>query len=328
MGCLRLVDRWRYKWSSELRVVHGKKAVTSNDWVKRVRSSYFFGMLMPGRHDEISGRTYAYGFNGMERDEEVKGAGNSYDFGARMQDPRLGRFLSVDPLADQRPWVSPYNFVQNNPLTRIDPTGALDSPIYDKNGDFLGTDDKGLQGKAIVMNKDNFTQGMSHEDALKNSLGAGGLSSDAAKTKLLDHYNSLPNRIDYSSDFVLTKEIADKHWQGKSGEGLYVNQANIQLPGVTTESFDNKEGSSFYKNFAWGLSNTGKVYGTLKLTLENANSGIVHIGSEKYLDEYDYSMDGRPLRDFATWLGRPGGANDGKSYFIYGYGKARVPVKK
>ncbi len=97
MGCLRLVDRWRYKWSSELRVVHVKKAVTSNDWVKRVRSSYLFGMLMPDRHDELPGRTYAYGFNGMERDEEVKGVGNSYDFGARMHNPRLGRWLSVDP---------------------------------------------------------------------------------------------------------------------------------------------------------------------------------------------------------------------------------------
>ena len=66
MGCLRLVDRWRYKWSSKLRVVHGKKAVTSNDWVKRVCSSYLFGMLMPDRHDEINGNPYTYGFNGME----------------------------------------------------------------------------------------------------------------------------------------------------------------------------------------------------------------------------------------------------------------------
>jgi len=36
------------------------------------------------------------------------------------------RFLSVDPMADQRSWVSPYNFVQNNPINRVDPTGALD----------------------------------------------------------------------------------------------------------------------------------------------------------------------------------------------------------
>ncbi len=119
MGCLRIVHDQR----PELRVVHGKKAVTSSDWVKRVRSSYLFGMLMPGRHDELSGRTYAYGFNGMERDEEVKGAGNSYDFGARMQDPRLGRWLSVDPLQAKYPDLSSYSYVANNPLIYIDPDG-------------------------------------------------------------------------------------------------------------------------------------------------------------------------------------------------------------
>jgi hypothetical protein len=34
--------------------------------------------------------------------------------------------MGVDPLADERSWMTPYNYVQNNPITRIDPTGALD----------------------------------------------------------------------------------------------------------------------------------------------------------------------------------------------------------
>ncbi len=123
MGCLRLVDRWRYKWSSGLRVVHGKKGVTSNDRIKRVRSSYFFGMLMPDRHDEINGNPYTYGFNGMERDEEVKGSGNSYDFGARMHDPRLGRWLSVDPHHFNYPGWSPYHYAACNPILITDPDG-------------------------------------------------------------------------------------------------------------------------------------------------------------------------------------------------------------
>jgi len=36
-------------------------------------------------------------------------------------------FLSTDPLASERSWVSPYNFVQNSPLWRVDPTGAIDT---------------------------------------------------------------------------------------------------------------------------------------------------------------------------------------------------------
>ncbi len=121
MGCLRITHDQR----PELRVVHAKKGVASNDWVKRVRSSYLFGMLMPGRHQEINGNPYTYGFNGMERDEEVKGAGNSYDFGARMQDPRLGRWLSIDPLAAKYPAFSPYNFALNTPIWAMDPDGRI-----------------------------------------------------------------------------------------------------------------------------------------------------------------------------------------------------------
>ncbi len=60
-------------------------------------SAYYpFGMLMPKRHGQDD--DYRYGFNGHEKDDEVRGTkGASYDFGARMYDPRVARFLSSDP---------------------------------------------------------------------------------------------------------------------------------------------------------------------------------------------------------------------------------------
>ncbi|MDD2982731.1 MAG: hypothetical protein PHQ74_05030 [Crocinitomicaceae bacterium] len=71
---------------------------------------------------------YRYGFNSMEKDDEIKGRGNSYDFGARMHDPRLGRFLSRDPLfAIYLDW-SPYVFAGNNPIVFIDDNG--EGPRY------------------------------------------------------------------------------------------------------------------------------------------------------------------------------------------------------
>jgi len=51
---------------------------------------------------------------------------NWSDYGARWYMPELGRWNAVDPMASARNWVSPYNYVQNNPLSRIDPTGLVD----------------------------------------------------------------------------------------------------------------------------------------------------------------------------------------------------------
>ena len=81
---------------------------------------YSFGMLMPER---FGGGDYRYGFNGMEKDDEVKGKGNHLDFGARCYDSRLGRWFSVDPLATKFPSMSSYNFVGNNPIAFLDPDG-------------------------------------------------------------------------------------------------------------------------------------------------------------------------------------------------------------
>ena len=54
-------------------------------------------MVMPER--SFSYENYRWGFNGEETDNDVKGAGNSLDFGARIYDSRLGRWLSLDHLA-------------------------------------------------------------------------------------------------------------------------------------------------------------------------------------------------------------------------------------
>jgi RHS repeat-associated protein len=72
-----------------------------------------FGVQLSER--TISGDGYRYGFQGQESDDEVKGAGNSYDFGARMYDARVGRWMSTDKLFAKRPNESPYIFVGNNP---------------------------------------------------------------------------------------------------------------------------------------------------------------------------------------------------------------------
>ncbi len=59
----------------------------------------------------------------MEHDDEIKGSGNSFDFGDRMQDPRTGRWLSLDRAAQEYPYLSAYVYCNNNPIVYIDPDG-------------------------------------------------------------------------------------------------------------------------------------------------------------------------------------------------------------
>jgi RHS repeat-associated protein len=83
---------------------------------------YPFGMGMVDRRWSLSG--YRYGFNGKENDNEVKGEGNEQDYGMRVYDPRIGRFLSEDPLIKQFPHYTPYQFSGNTPIQAVDLDGA------------------------------------------------------------------------------------------------------------------------------------------------------------------------------------------------------------
>jgi RHS repeat-associated protein len=78
-------------------------------------------MIMPQR--STSSGSYRYGFNGKENDNEVSGMGNQYDYGFRIYNPRIGRFLSVDPLFQSYPWFTPYQFSGNDPIRNIDIDG-------------------------------------------------------------------------------------------------------------------------------------------------------------------------------------------------------------
>jgi RHS repeat-associated protein len=62
-------------------------------------------------------------FNGKEMDNEVQGGGNAYDYGFRIYNPRLGKFLSVDPLTKSYPTFSPFHFAGNSPIKFIDLDG-------------------------------------------------------------------------------------------------------------------------------------------------------------------------------------------------------------
>jgi RHS repeat-associated protein len=76
---------------------------------------------MPSR--SFGSEEYRFGFNGMEADNDLKGAGNSYNFGNRIYDPRLGRWSSLDLYTNKYPSLSGYGFAANSPLIFMDRDG-------------------------------------------------------------------------------------------------------------------------------------------------------------------------------------------------------------
>ena len=88
---------------------------------------------MPGRIEPPAGAVnrYKYGFNGKENDNEVVGTGEgTQDYGFRIYNPALGKFLSVDPLSPQYPYYSPFQFAGNMPINCIDLDGGEPKPSY------------------------------------------------------------------------------------------------------------------------------------------------------------------------------------------------------
>jgi RHS repeat-associated protein len=68
-------------------------------------------MLVPKPGKVVTPNDYRYGFQGQEKDDELKGEGNSYDYDKRFYDPRIGRYFSLDPLRKDFPYETNYSFV-------------------------------------------------------------------------------------------------------------------------------------------------------------------------------------------------------------------------
>ncbi|MFL0185004.1 polymorphic toxin-type HINT domain-containing protein [Tenacibaculum maritimum] len=133
----------------------GKTNLSFNPEIIGYNDYYPFGMLVPNRHGQAD--SYRYGFQGQEKDDEVKGEGNSYNYKYRMHDPRIGRFLSIDPLYKSYPHNSVYAFSENRVIDGLEIEGLevylpnATKLNYDRNGDGKYDLDDKVEAPAVFM---------------------------------------------------------------------------------------------------------------------------------------------------------------------------------
>lgn len=207
----------------------------------------------------------------MEKDDELKGEGNSYDFGARMLDPRVGRWFKMDPLFQKYPYDSPYMVSGNSPISIMDPDGERKRKVtheitLDKDGKTV----QSIQTEDKIMNYEL--------KSVKRITGYDYFSGDAIIT--YDYYDTVDIEIivKNADGEILTKQIfkdniLEKRFTDKTFTPKFILETNDKISeiGFGGYSFSDGGGSSNKEYIRKGDRNTkwldGKGLGSVLLTL-------------------------------------------------------------
>lgn len=120
-------DTWQFEYAikdhlGNTRVLfadlNGNGNINENTEILQENHYYPFGMKMTGEWNNRVKPNYAYQYNGKELNEAFDLDWANY--GARFYDPSIGRFTGVDPISDQFPELSTYNYASNDPIKNID----------------------------------------------------------------------------------------------------------------------------------------------------------------------------------------------------------------
>jgi RHS repeat-associated protein len=224
-------------------------------------------MMMPGRKYQ-AGSVYRYGFNGKENDKDA-GEGVQ-DYGMRIYDTRLVRFLSVDPLFKSFPWYTPYQFAGNTPIQAIDLDGEEEKHYtltLNKNGSATLTN---LPSKTKEYNEIPLWLRII-------TLGAG-KSKYKIQPRAVVTYGSNTYKIGFAG--------SPGNENGMEAFNKIVQNPNSIDPDEFTSTFLNEDQSSSVAGFTWAVNmqNNTAMYGPLtsKAWYSHNNSP----GSRKRLEAF------------------------------------------
>ena len=185
---------------------------------------------------------------------ELKGSGNSLDFGARIYDSRLGRWMSVDPLTKEYPKTTPYHFVKNKPifLKDIDGKDAIVT-IRTEQKYFLFF--KWEKRTIIISANYHYIEGQFDENVLQSVQE----QWNNPKRKLKCIYQGQKYNVEFNIMFVPHPEGTELNYTGEGGENnlivdntisspelSYYSTIEINMDMVSPQEFRNDNNESFF----------------------------------------------------------------------------------
>jgi RHS repeat-associated protein len=173
-----------------------------------------------GEDGECCAGEYRFGFNGMERENEFYGAGNTYDFGARILDVRIGRWMSVDPKVNKFPFESSFCFVSNNPNIYKDPTGE-EKIIVIGGKDKVQSDDAKFVNSGLLQ--------------LKNYINDVGNTGEQITVIITNDYMTEKMMNGVSNEIKHIVGLAELRGHIENGEMSFYNY-NVNIETVSTDS--------------------------------------------------------------------------------------------
>ena len=228
-------------------------------------------------------KSYRFGFNGKEHDDEPNGAGNQYDYGFRIYNPRLGRFLSVDPLTSTYPFYTPYQFAGNDVIRAIDLDGLEKVYVFDQGSN--PNNKRVYTAKIYVVTDDQVVHGPYQGSSFPNDPN----SHNTLDEGTVPYNNKYGHKGGTQKGLNIVDDNGDRKAPGIKPNGSSTTMTNVNVhSGQDPETNNDRENrgsqgcptvkpsdqETFFENFDFSSGNTGNASGTITVYRGNSEEAL------------------------------------------------------